>query len=63
VGRGGRSHTPGPTPDATDSLQLGLFAAPLPHPVVERLKTVDANTLTPLQALALLAELSEQARS
>jgi len=41
--------------------QLPLFSAP-PHPVVERLKGVDANTLTPLQALTLLAELAEAAQ-
>lgn len=48
---------PPPEPDA----QLGLFG-PEPHPAVERLRTVDANHLTPLQALSLLAELAEQAR-
>jgi len=41
--------------------QLGLFSA-VPHPAVERLKGVDVNALTPLQALALLAELAEEAR-
>ena len=41
--------------------QLGLFAA-VPHPAVERLKGVDVNALTPLQALTLLAELAETAR-
>jgi DNA mismatch repair protein MutS len=40
--------------------QLALFAAP--DPLVERLREVDANQLTPLQALALLAELSAAAR-
>jgi DNA mismatch repair protein MutS len=39
--------------------QLGLFGAP--HPVVERLKSVDPNELTPMQALALLAELVKDA--
>jgi DNA mismatch repair protein MutS len=39
--------------------QLGLFAAP--HPVVERLKGIDPNTLTPLQALELLARLVDEA--
>jgi DNA mismatch repair protein MutS len=39
--------------------QLGLFGAP--HPVVERLKAVDPNELTPMQALALLAELVKDA--
>ncbi len=41
--------------------QLGLFGA-AEHPVVARLKGTDANQLTPLAALQLLAELTEQAR-
>ncbi|HEX2778641.1 MAG TPA: DNA mismatch repair protein MutS, partial [Gemmatimonadaceae bacterium] len=40
--------------------QLGLFAI-APHPVVTRLAALDANSLTPLQALQLLAELSAEA--
>ena len=42
--------------------QLGLFAA-APHAVVDRLKGTDVNTLTPLAALQLLAELSAQAKT
>ena len=42
--------------------QLSFFGAPLPHPVVEQLKQVDPNHLTPLQALELLARLSAEAR-
>jgi len=42
------------------SQQLALFG--LPHPVVERLRELDINTMTPLQALALLAQLVEEAR-
>ena len=45
---------------ATD--QLGLFAGTVPHPVVERLRETDANSLTPIAALQLLAELAERAR-
>ena len=45
---------------ATD--QLGLFAPTAPHPVVERLRETDVNTLTPIAALQLLAELAERAR-
>ncbi len=45
-----------PAPD-----QLGLFASPT-HPVVEQLALVDANTLTPLEALSLLAKLADAAR-
>jgi DNA mismatch repair protein MutS len=41
--------------------QLGLFASAT-HPVVEQLALVDANTLTPLEALSLLAKLADDAR-
>ncbi len=41
--------------------QLGLFASPA-HPVVEQLALVDANKLTPLEALSLLAKLADDAR-
>jgi hypothetical protein len=34
----------------------------LPHPVVERLRELDVNTMTPLQALELLARLAADAR-
>ena len=47
-----------PAPD-----QLGLFAAAVPDPLVARLKGVDTDALTPLQALALLADLAADARS
>src|SRR5258705_556544 len=43
--------------------QLALFSAPLPHEVVERLRRIDVNTLTPLAALQLVAELAERART
>jgi DNA mismatch repair protein MutS len=42
--------------------QLGLFAS-TPNPLVERLKEVDVNSLTPVQALAVLDELSRAART
>ena len=45
-----------PEPD-----QLGLFAAG-PHPLVERVAAVDVNTMTPVQAIAALAGLVEEAR-
>jgi DNA mismatch repair protein MutS len=45
-----------------DPEQLPLFEAP-EHPVVETLRAVDVHRLTPIQALVLLAELTEQARS
>jgi DNA mismatch repair protein MutS len=46
---------------APPSDQLALFAA-LPHPALERLRGIDVNALTPLQALALLDDLSRSAR-
>jgi DNA mismatch repair protein MutS len=51
----GHSRPPAP------GLQLALFEA-RPHPVVERLRALDVNQLTPLQALNLLAELAGAAR-
>jgi DNA mismatch repair protein MutS len=43
--------------------QLGLFHAPSPEgdPLHRRLREIDVNQLTPLQALALLAELKTEA--
>jgi DNA mismatch repair protein MutS len=49
-------------PRAEPVVQLGLFGPPV-HPAVEKLRAIDANRITPLQALALLAELSEAARA
>jgi DNA mismatch repair protein MutS len=43
-------------------LQFGLFAS-APNPALERLKQVDVNSLTPVQALALLEELVKAAKS
>ena len=58
--------TPGnrrPAAAAVDpSEQLALFTS-TPHEVVQRLQRVDVNTLTPLAALQLVAELAERARS
>jgi DNA mismatch repair protein MutS len=53
---------PSSQPRAEPVVQLGLFGPPV-HPAVERLRAIDANRVTPLQALNLLAELSEAARS
>ena len=41
--------------------QLPLFAA-APDPVVDRLRAVDVDTLTPLKALEMLADLSEEVK-
>jgi DNA mismatch repair protein MutS len=53
---GGRPAPP-PAPEA----QLTLFAVAAPHPVLERLRAVDVERTTPLQALTLLAELARMA--
>jgi len=45
-----------------DSLQLSLFT-PQPNPVVEELKTLDLNNITPLQAMNKLYELKTKAES
>ncbi|HEX6048932.1 MAG TPA: DNA mismatch repair protein MutS, partial [Gemmatimonadaceae bacterium] len=50
-----RSSSPRPTE------QLGLFG--MSHPVVERLRELDVNTMTPLQALEQLAKLIDEARA
>jgi DNA mismatch repair protein MutS len=42
--------------------QLALFSV-APHPVVERLRDTDVNTMTPMAALQLLAELADRARA
>ncbi len=55
-------------PGDGDGPQLSLFtapppaASPAPEPLAERLRAIDPNTMTPLEALALLAELRELAR-
>jgi hypothetical protein len=46
---------------ATAVDQLALFGS-IPHPIVEELKQVDPNTLTPIDALALLSRLVSRAR-
>ena len=48
-----------PPPPPRD--QLGLFAATR-HPALERLSKLDVNSLTPIQALALLEELGRDAK-
>ncbi|HVG45652.1 MAG TPA: DNA mismatch repair protein MutS, partial [Longimicrobium sp.] len=53
---------PSSQPRAEPVVQLGLFGPPV-HPAVERLRAVDPNRVTPLQALNLLAELAEAARA
>jgi DNA mismatch repair protein MutS len=54
---------PGPPPSASsDPGQLPLFADPQrPDPMVEELKLLDVNTLTPLEALNRLADFKRRA--
>ncbi|HEX6599072.1 MAG TPA: DNA mismatch repair protein MutS [Gemmatimonadaceae bacterium] len=62
AGRDGQRGTGARAQKKSDVDQLALFAAP-PHAVVEALRAVDVNTLTPLAALQLVAELAERART
>ena len=60
----GRADSPRPAlraPRPAPNDQLALFTAE-PHPVVEKLRDVDPNNLTPMQALELLARLVEEVR-
>ena len=52
---------PRPTPSSPD--QLGFFIPQETHAAVRRLRSVDVNLLTPLAALQLVAELTEQAKA
>ncbi len=51
------------TKSAPPADQLALFVSTAPHAAVERLRGIDVNTLTPLAALQLVAELSAQAKA
>jgi DNA mismatch repair protein MutS len=63
LSRGGRPSLSGEA--ARNQQQLGLFQAPAAgdDPVHQRLRELDVNQLTPMQALALLAELKQEAES
>jgi len=58
VPRSGRAAPP--PPRATDD-QLALFGV-MPHPVVQQLRNVEPNTMTPIQALDLLARLVDEVK-
>jgi DNA mismatch repair protein MutS len=60
LSRGGR---PALSADGVQTRQLGLFQAPEAplNPVIARLREVDVDNLTPLQALGLLADLKREA--
>ena len=51
---------PGAPPPPTDPGQLALFNAPNPDPVVEDLRAIDLNQLTPLEAMNRLADLQKR---
>jgi DNA mismatch repair protein MutS len=58
LGRHGRLRPASePPPD-----QLSFFQIPMDHPVVDTLKGLDVNRITPMEALALLDELIARAR-
>jgi DNA mismatch repair protein MutS len=61
LSRGGRPSLSGRPSDAQQ--QMGLFQAPASadDPLRRRLRDLDVNQLTPLQALTLLAELKSGA--
>ncbi len=51
-----------PRARATDA-QLGLFSQPRTHPVVEELRALDLNNLTPLAAFDLLRKFAQQSHT
>jgi DNA mismatch repair protein MutS len=58
LSKGGRPSLSGTPTDPRR--QLGLFQAPVDDPVRDALAAVDVNRLTPLEALALIADLKKQ---
>jgi len=62
LSRGGRPSLSG-SPSASSQQQLGLFVAPAAadDPFRRRLREIDVDHLTPIQALTLLAQLKEEA--
>jgi DNA mismatch repair protein MutS len=61
LARGGRPTIAGAATREGPQQQLGLFQAPPDERLRERLREIDVNMLTPLQALAMLAELKDEA--
>lgn len=50
-------------PDASDSkIQLSLFASPVEHPIVARLRELQIEDLTPIEALTMLYDFQRQAQ-
>jgi len=57
--RGGRPSLSGAP--APEQRQLGLFQPAVDHPLIDRLRQLDVDRLTPLEALTLLASLKREA--
>jgi DNA mismatch repair protein MutS len=51
------------TPAPEDPSQLGLFGEARPHPVMEELKSMDLDRMTPLEALTRLADLKRRSET
>jgi DNA mismatch repair protein MutS len=62
VGRTHGSTRSGQRRTASDTAQLTFFSPAPPHPLVEKLASLDPNDMTPLEALRLLADLSAEAK-
>jgi DNA mismatch repair protein MutS len=60
LARGGRPTIAGATTHEGPQQQLGLFQSSSDDRLRERLREIDVNSLTPLQALTLLAELKDE---
>jgi DNA mismatch repair protein MutS len=56
-----RSRNVSKKPSSTADDQLALFALAA-HPLVQQLKKLDPNTMTPIQALEMLARLADEAK-
>ena len=54
-----RSGCASPVPSDVADSQLALFGV-MPHPVVQQLRNVDPNSMTPIQALEMLARLVDE---
>ena len=63
LARGGRPSIAGAATRQGPQQQLGLFQAPADERLRERLREIDINELTPLQALTILAALRDEAEA
>jgi hypothetical protein len=56
-----RSGHTSPAPSSAANDQLALFGV-MTHPVVQQLRNVEPNNMTPIQALELLAKLADEVK-